>query len=103
MFLRRLDDQTTSNTQEAMDRLTVPRQEATMVKKEGKRRIISFYKIVMQIFNIVFLIYIFTLLHSFILLYLSHIVLLYFKSQYSDKNVTFINILSCIKFFLCFL
>lgn len=58
MFLRRLDDQTTSNTQEAMDRLTVPRQEATMVKKEG--RIISFYKIVMQIFNIVFLIYIFT-------------------------------------------
>ncbi|XP_043794606.1 gamma-aminobutyric acid type B receptor subunit 2 isoform X2 [Apis laboriosa] len=35
MFLRRLDDQTTSNTQEAMDRLTVPRQEATVVKKEG--------------------------------------------------------------------
>lgn len=41
MFLRRLDDQTTSNTQEAMDRLTVPRQEATVVKKEGKRRKIS--------------------------------------------------------------
>lgn len=41
MFLRRLDDQTTSNTQEAMDRLTVPRQEATVVKKEGKRRMIS--------------------------------------------------------------
>lgn len=41
MFLRRLDDQTTSNTQEAMDRLTVPRQEATVMKKEGKRRMIS--------------------------------------------------------------
>lgn len=45
MFLRRLDDQTTSNTQEAMDRLTVPRQEATVVKKEGKRRMISFRRL----------------------------------------------------------
>ncbi|XP_003492891.1 gamma-aminobutyric acid type B receptor subunit 2 isoform X1 [Bombus vosnesenskii] len=35
MFLRRIDDQTASNTQEAMDRLTVPRQEGTTVKKEG--------------------------------------------------------------------
>ncbi|XP_076625041.1 gamma-aminobutyric acid type B receptor subunit 2 [Colletes latitarsis] len=34
MFVRRLDDQTASNTQEAMDRLTVPRQDAT-IKKEG--------------------------------------------------------------------
>ncbi|XP_015435948.1 PREDICTED: gamma-aminobutyric acid type B receptor subunit 2 [Dufourea novaeangliae] len=34
MFLRRLDDQGASNTQEAMDRLTVPRQEGT-IKKEG--------------------------------------------------------------------
>lgn len=86
MFLRRLDDQTTSNTQEAMDRLTVPRQEATMVKKEGKRRI-SFYKIVMQIFNNNNC---FSYLHFTI--FKSHIILLYFKSQYS---VTFINILSC--------
>lgn len=45
MFLRRLDDQTTSNTQEAMDRLTVPRQEATVVKKEGKYRIILFIRL----------------------------------------------------------
>lgn len=37
MFLRRIDDQTASNTQEAMDRLTVPRQEGTTVKKEGKQ------------------------------------------------------------------
>ncbi|XP_076162250.1 gamma-aminobutyric acid type B receptor subunit 2 [Ptiloglossa arizonensis] len=35
MFMRRLDDdQAASNTQEAMDRLTVPRQEGT-IKKEG--------------------------------------------------------------------
>ncbi|KOC70384.1 Gamma-aminobutyric acid type B receptor subunit 2 [Habropoda laboriosa] len=35
MFLRRLDDQAASNTQEAMDRLTVPKQEGAAVKKEG--------------------------------------------------------------------
>ncbi|OAD60223.1 Gamma-aminobutyric acid type B receptor subunit 2 [Eufriesea mexicana] len=35
MFLRRLDDQTASDAQEAVDRLTVPRQEGTTVKKEG--------------------------------------------------------------------
>ncbi|XP_053996169.1 gamma-aminobutyric acid type B receptor subunit 2-like isoform X2 [Hylaeus anthracinus] len=34
MFVRRLDDQAALDTQEAMDRLTVPRQEAT-IKKEG--------------------------------------------------------------------
>ncbi|XP_034181668.2 gamma-aminobutyric acid type B receptor subunit 2 isoform X1 [Osmia lignaria lignaria] len=34
-FLRRLDDQTTTNTEEAMDRLTVPRQEGTTIKREG--------------------------------------------------------------------
>ncbi|KAK9299421.1 hypothetical protein QLX08_007581 [Tetragonisca angustula] len=35
MFLRRLDDQSAPNTQEEMDRLTVPRQEGTTMKKEG--------------------------------------------------------------------
>ncbi|XP_076681507.1 gamma-aminobutyric acid type B receptor subunit 2 isoform X2 [Andrena cerasifolii] len=34
MFLRRLDDQATLDTQDAMDRLTVPRHEGT-IKKEG--------------------------------------------------------------------
>lgn len=40
----------------------------------------------MQVFNIVFLIY--TFIHS--TMFESHIIL---KSQYSDENVTFINVL----------
>ncbi|XP_043269950.1 gamma-aminobutyric acid type B receptor subunit 2 isoform X2 [Venturia canescens] len=35
MFLRRLDDETLTDTQEAMHRLTVPRSETTIVKREG--------------------------------------------------------------------
>lgn len=76
MFLRRLGEDGVTDTQEVMDRLTVPRQEG-IIKKEGNQIVYNYFDSLTYIFPIASKLNIIKLLLSWI-------------SYYYEYNVSFV-------------